>query len=196
VIVLASQSPARRRILEAAGVAVTVDPAAIDEDPVKRAFRQEGRSAADCATALAEKKAAAVASRHEGAPVIGADQILDCGGTWFDKPRDIEDARAQLRALRGKSHELATAAVVVRDGATLWHQVERPRLVMRNFTDAYLDRYVAAMGAEICHMVGGYALEGLGAQLFARVDGDYFAILGLPLLPLLEFLRSEGAVPS
>jgi septum formation protein len=191
-LVLASQSAARLRLLAAAGLAVRADPAGIDEDAIKAEYRN-GRSD-ECAVALAAAKAARVAPRHPGALVIGADQILECKGVRFDKPRDITEARAQLALLRGHAHELVAAVLVARGGETLWHHVERARLTMRRFSDAFLDDYLAAMGPGICDTVGGYALEGPGVQLFERVEGDYFAILGLPLVPLLAFLRAEGAV--
>lgn len=195
-IVLASASTARAALLRAAGVAVEIECAALDEDEIKIAFRREGRSATDCATALAEAKAKRVAQRRAGALVIGADQILSCEGVWFDKPKDRDEARAQLLALRGKSHALVTAVAAVRDGTVLWHHVDEPRLIMRRFSDAFLDRYLATAGDGLLGSVGAYQLEGLGAQLFARIDGAYFSILGLPLLPLLDFLRGRGALAS
>ena len=195
-IVLASASTARAALLRPAGVAVEIERAALDEDEIKTAFLREGRKAADCAAALAEAKAKRVALRRAGALVIGADQILSCEGTWFDKPKNCDEARAQLTALRGKSHALVTAVAVVRDGAVLWHHIEEPRLAMRRFSDGFLDHYLAVAGDGILSSVGAYQLEGLGAQLFARIDGDYFTILGLPLLPLLDFLRGRGALAS
>ncbi len=195
-VVLASASAARAHMLENAGLAVERVPAGIDEDEVKRSFRREGFDAAGCATALAEAKAARVSERRTGTLVIGADQMLDCAGVWFDKPRDLADARAQLEALRGKRHELVTAAAVVENGAVIWRRVERPRLTMRDLTDRFLDRYLAAAGEQVLGTVGAYEIEGLGVQLFSRIEGDYFAILGLPLLPLLDFLRGRGVVPQ
>lgn len=150
----------------------------------------------DCAGLLAEAKARAVAARHRGALVLGADQMLECGGAWFDKPANLEEARAQLEALNGTRHELVTAAAIVRDDAVLWRALERAHLTMRRFSDDFLDRYLAAMGRRVLATVGGYELEGLGAQLMARIEGDYFAILGLPLLPLLDFLRGAGALET
>ncbi len=193
-VVLASSSRARRDLLAAAGLAVVVDPAAIDEDAIKVMCRRNGDSAERCAGALAEAKAAPVSRRHPGVRVIGADQTLDCDGTWLDKPRDTAEARRQLAFLRGRTHALNAAVAVMRDGVVQWQLVERARLVMRRFSDAFLDGYIAAMGARLCGSVGGYALEGLGAQLFERIEGDYFTILGLPLLPLLDFLRRDGAL--
>jgi septum formation protein len=195
-LVLASQSAARRALLAAAGIAAAVDPADIDEGAIKSAHRAQGKSADDCALALAEAKAAHVSPRHPAQLVIGADQILECGSEWLDKPTDLAAARGQLRFLRGRTHELVAAIAVVLDGALLWHHAERARLTMRAFSDAFLDDYVAAVGERLLATVGGYALEGLGAQLFERVEGDYFAILGLPLMPLLAFLRARGAVAT
>jgi septum formation protein len=193
-LILASASAARGALLRNAGIAFAAAPAAIDEDEIKAAFRAEGRQAAECATALAEAKAARVARRHPGSLVIGADQMLVCDGVWFDKPVDLAAARAQLVALRGKRHELISAICVVRDGERLWHFVDRSSLTMRDFSDEFLDDYLAAVGNAALGAVGAYHLEGLGVQLFARIEGGYFAILGLPLLPLLDFLRGHGVV--
>ncbi|HEX7969458.1 MAG TPA: Maf family protein [Stellaceae bacterium] len=193
-VVLASASAARAAMLANAGLEVGREPAGIDEDEVKLSFRREGIDAARCATALAEAKAMRVSERHVGTLVIGADQMLDCSGTWFDKPRDLDEARVQLAALRGKRHELVTAAAVVQNGAVIWRRVERPRLTMRDFSDQFLDCYLAAAGDDALGTVGAYRLEGLGVQLFSRIEGDYFSILGLPLLALLDFLRGRGVV--
>ncbi|HTZ79714.1 MAG TPA: nucleoside triphosphate pyrophosphatase [Stellaceae bacterium] len=195
-IYLASGSPTRKRLLEAAGIPVVVEPAAVDEGEIKAAFQAERRSAEDCATALAEAKAMRVSLRHPDALVIGADQMLDCNGVWFDKPRDLAHARAHLMALRGKRHRLISAVAVLRAGAVLWHAIDQAELAMRPFSDDFLHRYLAAAGGAALHSVGAYQLEGLGAQLFTFVDGDYFTILGLPLLPLLDFLRGHGALAA
>ena len=195
-LVLASSSAIRARMLAAAGVDAIIDPAAIDEARIKAESRAAGRDAGDCAMLLAEAKAKDVAGRHRGALVLGADQMLECDGRWFDKPRDLDEARAQLQALNGRTHCLITAAVVVRDGGVLWRAVETALLTMRRISEAFLDRYLAAMGKRVLATVGGYELEGLGAQLMTRVEGDYFAILGLPLLPLLAFLREDGALAA
>jgi len=193
-LILASASASRARLLAAAGLAFEAAPVSLDEEAVKDSFRREGRSAADCAVALAETKARRASTRHPGDLVIGADQMLVCGGQWFDKPKDLPTARAQLQALRGKRHELPTAAAVLRDGAVLWHAVETPALTMRDFSDAFLEDYLAALGEKALASVGAYQLEGLGAQLMARVEGDHFAVQGMPLLPLLDFLRGHGAL--
>ena len=195
-LVLASASSTRARILADAGLPVVADPAAVDEEEIRAAFHAEGRGAAVCATALAESKAIRVSERHTGALVLGADQILECAGRWFDKPADIAAARAQLQALRGKRHTLVSAAAVVRNGSVLWHTSDRAHLAMRGFSDEFLDAYIAAAGADLLGSVGAYRLEGLGAQLFERVEGDFFTILGLPLMPLLDFLRGHGALLS
>lgn len=192
--VLASGSRFRADMLEAAGVPITVDPPAVDEDAVKAGMRGRKADAADTAEALAAVKAQQVSRRHPGVLVVGADQMLECDGHWFDKPSTREEARQTLLALRGRTHELVTAVCVVRDGLVLWHHVARARLSMRPFSDVFLDSYLDAVGAAACDSVGAYQLEGLGAQLFSRVDGDHFTIVGLPLLPLLDFLRAHGVV--
>jgi len=195
-LILASASVARARMLESAGLKVRIEPAGIDERALKRAFREEGRDVFCCAQGLAETKARCVAKRHNRPLVVGADQILVCGELWFDKPLDLNEARVQLETLRGRTHELVTAACAVQAGACLWHTVSRPQLKMRDFSDQYLDDYIAAEGVEILGSVGAYRLEGRGLQLFEGIEGDYFAILGLPLLELLAFLRDRGEIRS
>ncbi|MBK3799134.1 septum formation protein Maf [Azospirillum brasilense] len=193
-VVLASGSRTRAEMLERAGVRVTLAPAAVDEEEIKLAARAEGAPVEDVAETLAELKAQRVTRKHPGALVIGADQMLECEGRWFDKPADRDAAHAQLQDLRGKTHRLVSCAVVIRDGERLWHHVDRARLTMRPFSDAFLDSYLNAAGDDVLGSVGAYHLEGLGAQLFHRVDGDFFTILGLPLLPLLGFLRVHGVI--
>lgn len=195
-VVLASGSAVRLRLLREAGIGVTRDVAAVDEAEVKAALKAEGTGAAEVAEALAELKAVKVARRHPGALVIGCDQMLDCDGEWLDKPDSMAAARAQLLKLAGRQHRLLTSAVVVRDGARLWHHNAVATLTMRAFGADFVDAYLAAVGEAALASVGAYQLEGPGAQLFARVAGDYFCILGLPLLPLLEFLRRQGVVPA
>jgi septum formation protein len=195
-LILASSSPTRRRLLVSAGLAFQVEPAHLDEGPIKSRLRAAEDTPAACALALAEAKARQVAAACHYALVIGADQILVCGGDWFDKPLGLADARVQLLALRGRTHELVTAACVVQQHGMMWHTVTSARLTMRNFSDALLDAYLGAEGSAILGSVGCYRLEGRGIQLFARIEGDYFAILGLPLLELLGFLRDRGALPS
>lgn len=194
-LVLASASAARRSVLAAAGLRFAVQAAAVDEAAIKESARAEGLSAAEAATVLAEAKARRVERRAgDDALVIGADQILVCDGAWFDKPADAAAARTQLLALRGKTHELATALVCWRGGERVWGHVETPRLAMRAFSDAFLDAYLEAEGDAVLSSVGAYRLEGLGAHLFASVQGEHAAVLGLPLLPLLGFLRGHGVL--
>jgi len=193
-LILASASPIRAELLRRAGLAFTVESAAIDEAEIKAAFRAETRNPADCAAALAEAKATRIARRHPEALVIGADQMLVCDGAWFGKPESRAATSDQLRALRGRRHELVTAACVCRGGQCLWHIVERPSLTMRDFSETFLADYLARGGDDLLGSVGAYRLEERGIQLFARIEGDYFAILGLPLLPLLTFLRGHGVL--
>lgn len=194
-LILASASTARARMLEAAGVMVEIRPAAVDEEAVKAALRSDGASPRDVATLLAEAKAERASGRDPEALVIGGDSMLACGDTWFDKPPDRDHARAQLQALRGKAHRLYSAAALARGGSTVWRHVEHATLHMRDFSDAFLDAYLAAEGDAVLGSVGAYRLEGLGAQLFSRIEGDHFVIQGLPLLPLLEQLRVLGVLP-
>ena len=191
-LILASGSETRAKMLRDAGVDIEIQRPRVDEDEAKAAFRAEGASARDIADALAQMKAMSVARRHRGALVLGADQTLALKADQFDKPRDRAEARAQLRALAGTTHHLYSAAVIVRDGEPLWRHVGTARLTMRPFTDAFLDDYLDRAGEAVFTTVGAYQLEGLGAQLFSRVDGDYFAVLGLPLLEILGFLRARG----
>jgi septum formation protein len=193
-LVLASASTSRARLLRAAGVDFMIDPADIDESVIKQEHRARGGDAESCAMALAEAKARAVVPRHLEALVIGADQILVCDGEWFDKPRDLTEAVAQLRRLRGRDHLLVTACCVYRSGVKLWQAISTPKLTMRRFGDAFLAGYIAAEGEAVLGSVGAYRIEGRGVQLFARIEGDHFTILGLPLLELLSFLRPHGVV--
>jgi septum formation protein len=193
-LILASASAARRRMLEVAGLVIEVDPARIDEEAIKLGLRAEGLKPRDQADALAEVKALSVSNRRPGF-VIGADQMLAIEGDVLDKPQDASEARAHLLKLRGRTHELITAAVVARDGQVIWRHIQTPRLKMREFSDDFLDGYLAQAGEGVLSSVGAYQLEGFGAQLFERVDGDYFSVLGLPLLPLLAFLREHGIAP-
>jgi septum formation protein len=193
-LILASGSAVRARLLSEAGIAFVREVAQIDEAEIKSTVSGEGGTASMAAETLAELKAQRVSRRHPEALVIGADQILDCDGDWFDKPADLAAARAALLKLRGKQHLLQSSVAVVQGGQRLWHHNAEAALLMRNFSDDFLDAYLAAIGPAALQSVGAYQLEGLGAQLFQRIDGDYFTILGLPLLPLLDFLRNHGVV--
>ena len=195
-LILASASAVRKNLLVAAGLQFCVQPALVDEDAIKRRYKIERRSAADCTLALAEAKACEVAESHRDALVVGADQILACDGDWFSKPADLAGARAQLQVLRGRTHELVTAACVVFDAARIWHTVVSAKLTMRHFSETFLDAYLDAERTAILGSVGAYQLEGRGIQLFADIQGDYFGILGLPLFELLGFLRSRGSLAS
>ena len=195
LVILASASPTRSRLLRAAGVRAEVLPAAVDEAAVRDALQAEQVPPVEAAVALAELKAGRVAGQAPAeAIVLGADQILSCEGRWFAKPETLAEARAQLEQLAGRRHELATAVVALRNGARVWHQVAIARLWLRPCSGGFLDAYLAAVGEAALASVGAYHIEGLGAQLFARIEGDPFAIQGLPLLELLEFLRAQGVL--
>lgn len=195
VVVLASESRWRLELLRRAGLNMRADPAHVDESEVKVSLRAERADAAAAAETLAELKATKVSRRTPGALVIGADQILECDGHWFDKPLDRAAAADHLHALGGKVHTLETAVCVVRDGVRIWHHRDASRLTMRPLDDSFIQSYLDTAGPEILETVGAYRLDDIGVQLFAKVSGDYFTILGLPLLPLLGFLREHG-VPA
>jgi septum formation protein len=189
-LVLASRSEIRRTMLEAAGIPLELRPADIDERRIEATTPAD--DAGGAAALLAREKASAVAATMPGRLVLGADQTLVLGIQRFSKPADRMAARAQLRALGGRTHELHSALAFVRDGAALFEHVGVARLAMRPLSDAFIDAYLDAAGGAAAASVGAYQLEGLGVQLFERVDGDYFTVLGLPLLPALDFLRRQG----
>jgi septum formation protein len=191
-IILASASSARAELLRGAGVTFTTETAGIDEPEVRRTLRAEAAAAPRAAATLAELKAMRVSRDHPGALVIGADQILEFHGQWLAKPGDQAGARRDLGLLRGKMHMQVSAVCVVRDQTLVWQHTETARLTMRDFSDDFIKTYLDEAGDGVLVVPGAYRLEGLGAQLFVRVDGDYFTILGLPLLPLLDFLRGQG----
>ena len=193
-VVLASTSAIRRAVLSGAGVSFEVVSPGVDETAIKDSLMAEGVSPRDIADALAEAKALKVSLKRPGL-VIGADQTLDFEGRLFDKAESVEEARARLTALRGKTHKLHCGMVVARDGRPIWRAVVTSTLRMRPFSDAYLDAYLERNAPGVLSSVGCYQLEGEGVQLFDRIEGDYFAILGLSLVPLLDLLRRHGAAP-
>lgn len=194
MLVLASASGVRARLLREAGVRFGVRPADIDEEAVKSTLYQQGLPIADFALALAEAKALNVSTVSPQALVLGCDQTLICGTRLFDKPKDVAEARENLSFLRGKEHQLVCACVLAQNGKPVWQHVESAHLTMRDFTNDFLDSYIKTEGSQILTSVGCYQLEGLGAQLFSAVTGDYFTVLGLPLIPLLGALREHGVV--
>lgn len=190
-LVLASGSPARQAMLRQAGVVCRAVRPDVDESALKRGFAGEVPA---LALSLAAAKAARVAADEPGALVIGADQVLECEGETFDKPGDFTQAAAQLRRLSGRMHTLVTAVCVHEEGRMVWSDVARARLRMRALSDEFIAQYLRAEGGDVLGCVGVYRLEGLGAQLFSAIEGDFFTILGLNLLPLLGFLRARGAI--
>ena len=195
-LVLASASPFRRRMLEAAGLSFEVAPADVDEAMLKRDLLGSGSTPSAIAAALAAAKAEAVSARLPDALVIGADQVLALGQDLFSKPVGTPAAREQLLRLRGKSHQLHTAACLATGGKAVWTHVEIATLTMRPFSDAFLADYLRVAGDRVCHTVGAYEIEGLGIQLFERIEGSLFTIIGLPLLPLLAELRARGVIDA
>ncbi len=193
-VILASGSEARARLLRDVGIKFSVAPAGVDEAMVKESLQGEGASASDAAAALAELKANRGSQRDPTALVIGADQILECDGVWYDKPENRQTAKNQLRDLAGKTHRLWTTAAVAKGGSMIWHHNVCASLTMRMFSPEFLDAYVERLGDNILKTVGGYELEGEGLQLFEKVEGDYFGILGLPMLELISFLREHQVI--
>lgn len=194
-LVLASKSPVRAALLRNAGVKITTATASIDERSVQAALGHE-LEADDVALVLAEAKALDVAENYPDIFVIGADQTLSCEGETLHKASDDGDLRRKLLYLSGKTHTLSSAVTIVRNGETLWRSSAQAHLTMRSLTPEYVGRYIAQTLPETLQSVGGYHLEGLGAQLFERIEGDYFTVLGLPLLPLLAWLRAEKVIMS
>ncbi|HEX2447336.1 MAG TPA: Maf family nucleotide pyrophosphatase [Methyloceanibacter sp.] len=194
-LILASSSTSRARLLEAAGLAFIVEPPGLDEAVMRQAVSgEEVLSPHDIAEVLARAKAEAVSDLAPKAYVIGSDQVLALRDTIFTKPDSMEAARRQLLDLSGKTHELHTAVAVATNGETIWADTTLATLTMRKLTPEFIGRYLAAAGEEVLNSVGAYQIESLGVQLFEKIDGDYFSILGLPLIPLLDTLRREGVI--
>ena len=193
-LVLASKSASRSALLAGAGLDFDTEPSRVDERAVEEPLLAAGADPGAIALHLAEAKALDVADRRPGDLVLGADQTLGLGNERFVKPDSVAEAREHLVRLRGRTHELHSALVLARDGEVLWRHVSVARMTMRAFTDAFLDRYLAVVADEVTTTVGCYRLEGPGIRLFEAIDGDYFTILGLPLLPLLAELRHQGII--
>ncbi|QJU57225.1 Maf-like protein [Sphingomonas sp. AP4-R1] len=196
-LILASQSSSRRAMLEAAGVPFRAEAAGVDEEAAKLAFQAEGYDGRGLADALAELKAVKLSRRYPDALVLGCDSTVQASdGALLDKAESREEARDQLAALAGTTHRLTSAAVVALGGAPIWRYVDVAKMTMRPFSDAFLESYLEDEWPAIGGCVGGYRIEGLGAQLFARIEGSQFTIMGLPLLPLLDWLRIRGVIQA
>lgn len=193
-IILASTSEIRRSLLENAGVSVRTEVARIDEEMIKAALEAEGAHPRDIADALAEGKARKVSLKHPEAIVIGCDQVLDFKGRIYSKPQSMNEAKEHLKSFRNNTHALLSAAVIYENGEPKWRHVGVVRLAMRDFSDNYLEDYVTRNWGSIRHSVGGYKLEEEGVRLFSRIDGDYFTVLGMPLIELLNYLTLRGVL--
>lgn len=194
-IILASGSASRRALMAGAGVTAKSIKPNVDEESAKAAMRAENVSVRDQAMQLAEMKALKISSREPGL-VIGGDQMLNLDGEAFDKPSDLDKASDHLRKLSGKSHRLETAIVIAENGEFVWRHLARPKLTVRTLSEEFIQAYVKQCGEALLSTVGAYQLEGMGAQIFSKIEGDYFSILGLPLLPLLDYLRVRGVLQA
>lgn len=195
-LILASASQIRLDLLTAAGIQATALPARVDEQAIRLALAAEDANPRDVADMLAETKARKIADKNPDALVLGCDQVLEFRGAVWGKPETMDEAREQLLALRGKTHRLLSAAVLYDRAEPIWRHVGTVRLTMRDFSDAYLDAYLARNWPRLADSVGGYKLEQEGSRLFATIDGDYFTVLGLPLLPLLGYLGQRGFIDA
>jgi len=198
-IILASGSQTRALMLSNAGVTFEVVKAAVDEEAIKQSLTNEQAPPREIADVLAELKATQVSRNRvetgfPGDLVIGADQVLELDGQCFSKPADMDHAAAHLKLLRGKTHTLVSAVTVAHQGRVIWRNMDSAKLSVRDFSEEFLGDYLSALGDDALTSVGSYQIEGLGSQLFSKVAGDYFTILGMPLLPLLDFLRGQGAL--
>ncbi len=195
-LVLASKSLVRRAILTNAGVQFTTRDSGVDENAIKQTALKNNMPAPELAARLALAKAQAVSTLLPDDLVIGCDQVLELDGKTFDKPVNLKDARKHLRAFSGKTHHLIAAISLVQQGKPVWQTLDSAALTVRPLSDDFIDMYLAREGADVLSSVGAYRLEGMGAQLFHEIDGEYFTVLGLPLLPLLEQLRKHGIVQT
>jgi septum formation protein len=195
-LILASASASRQRMLLAAGISFQAVPAPVDEAAIKQSMRAQRASAHQIAEVLAELKAVRISERFPDALVLGADQTLELGHEILDKPGSLEDAAGQLRRLSGGIHALPTAAVMAEHGAPVWRKIVSPKVTFRPLSEAFIAAYLGQMGERALNCVGGCEVEGLGAQMITKIEGDFFAILGLPLLDVLDYLRLRGIMPS
>lgn len=195
-LILASKSPFRSMLLKNAGVNFISEAADIDERAIEEPLQNSGVTPEDIAMVLAEAKAQDVSARHKGALIIGSDQTLSLNDRVFHKPVDMEDARRHLLAMSGKTHQLNSAVTLAVDGETVWRHISVARMTMRELSPAFIGRHLARVGNNVLSSVGAYQFEGEGVQLFDKIDGDYFTIVGLPLLPLLKELRARGAIDA
>lgn len=196
-VILASHSASRRAMLDAAGVSYQAIPAHVDEEAMKAALRQEGAAPRALADALAELKAIKVSQAYPGALVLGSDSLVALDdGSMLDKPQSRDQAAAHLKRMAGKRHDLVSAAVIAENGRAVWRMVDRAKMFVRPFSDAFVEWYLDREWPAIAGCVGCYRIEGLGAHLFSRIDGSQFTVLGMPLLPVLDYLRTRKELPS
>lgn len=193
-LILASSSPFRRMLMENAGLSFEAHPAKVDERAIEAPLERDGATPDAIALVLAKAKAREMSDRSPGAIVIGSDQTMSLGQRTFHKPKSMEDAAAHLAALSAHTHRLNSAVALAYNGDIIWEHVSRAELTMRPLTDDFIERHLKRVGERALSSVGAYQLEGEGLQLFSKIDGDYFTILGLPMLPLLEKLRELGAI--
>lgn len=194
-IILASGSLIRRKLMEDAGIDFSVISKPVDEDAIKKSMLSDGVKFKNIADALAEAKSIKVSQQHSGL-VIGADQIMVMDNQLFDKPKTMNEAKNRLLSLRGKTHYLIGAIVISENGFPVWRHLAKTKLIMREFSETFLNEYLELEGKSILQSVGGYKFEGRGSQLFSNVEGDFFSILGLSMLPLMDYLRVRGALLS